>query len=147
LSHTYGENIIHVVFSTKERRKTIPHEMKERLWAYMAGICKKDKIFVHAIGGMEDHVHLLLQIPPILSLAKAVLNVKANSSKWMSNQGNKFAWQEGYSGFSVSKSEVKTVVQYIRNQEQHHSKMSFEEEFVAMLKQHGIEYDPRYVFG
>jgi len=147
LSHTRVENIIHVVFSTKERRKTIPLEMKERLWAYMGGICKKDKIFVHAIGGMEDHVHLLLQIPPTLSLAKAVLNVKAYSSKWMSGQGSKFAWQEGYGGFSISRSDFRTVSEYIRNQEQHHAKMSFEEEFVSLLKQHGIEYDPRYVFG
>jgi putative transposase len=147
MSHTRIENIVHIVFSTKERRKTIPHEMKERLWAYMAGICKKDKIFVHAIGGMEDHVHLLLQIPPTLSLAKAIMNVKANSSKWMSGQGSKFAWQEGYGAFSISRSDVKTVAEYIRNQEQHHAKMSFEEEFLGLLKQNGIEYDPRYVFG
>jgi REP element-mobilizing transposase RayT len=147
MSHTYCENIIHVVFSTKERRKTIAHEMKERLWAYMAAICKKDRIFVHAIGGIEDHVHLLLQIPATLSVAKAVLDVKANSSKWMSRQGDQFALQEGYGAFSVSRSDVKTVVQYIRNQEQHHAKMSFEEEFLALLKENDIDYDPRYVFG
>ena len=147
MSHTYVQNAIHVVFSTKERRKLIPSAMKERLWAYSAGICQGAKIFVHAIGGMEDHIHLLLQVPPTLALAKAVLTIKTNSSKWMSEQGQKFAWQKGYSGFSVSASNVAAVIKYIQNQESHHKKMTFAEEFIALLKKHGVEFDPKYVFG
>jgi putative transposase len=147
LSHTYVQNVVHIVFSTKERRKIIPRDMKERVWSYIAGICKQEKIFVHAVGGMEDHVHLLLQIPPTMTLAEAVRTVKSNSSSWMKQEIKKFAWQEGYGGFSVSKSQIPVVVRYIKNQERHHKKMSFENEFRALLEKHGIEFDPKYIFG
>jgi putative transposase len=147
LSHTYVQNVVHIVFSTKERRKIIPRDMKERVWSYIAGICKQEKIFVHAVGGMEDHIHLLLQIPPTMTLAEAVRTVKSNSSSWMKQEIKKFAWQEGYGGFSVSKSQIPVVVRYIKNQERHHKKMSFEDEFLALLEKHEIEFDPKYVFG
>jgi len=138
---------MHVVFSTKERREIIPAEMKERLWSYTAAICKHQKVFVHAIGGMEDHIHLLLQFPATIAIAEAIKTIKANSSGWMSDEIGKFAWQAGYGAFSVSKSNIATVVKYIQDQERHHRKMTFEEEFIAFLEKHGIEYDPRYVFG
>jgi len=138
---------MHVVFSTKERRKIIPPDMKERLWSYTAGICKHQKVFVHAIGGIEDHVHLLLQFPATIAISEAVKTIKANSSGWMSDQIGKFAWQEGYGAFGVSKSNLATVVEYIQNQEKHHRRMTFEDEFIALLEKHGIEYDPKYVFG
>jgi putative transposase len=147
LSHTYVQNVIHLVFSTKDRQKLVPREMKERLWSYVAGICQQEKIFVHAVGGMEDHIHLLLQVPPTMALAKAVLTIKSNSSKWMGDQGHKFSWQKGYAGFSVSASNVDAVIKYIQNQESHHKKMSFDEEFIALLKKHGVGFDPKYVFG
>jgi len=95
MSHTYAQNVVHVVFSRKERRKTIPGEMQARLWTYMAGICRKLEIRVHAIGGAENHVHLLLQIPATAVLAKTVLTIKANSSRWMNEQKRGFEWQEG----------------------------------------------------
>jgi len=125
---------MHIVFSTKERRKIIPTQMKERLWAYTAGICQHQNIFVHAIGGMEDHIHLLLQFPATLMVADAINKIKTNSSGWMSRETGKFAWQQGYGGFGVSKSNIAAVVRYIQNQEQHHKKMTFEEEFIALLK-------------
>ena len=144
MAHTYVQNLIHLVFSTKERRKLVPKDQQPRLWGYMAGICKKEKIFVHEIGGMEDHAHMLVQLPPTLSLSDAVLEIKTSSSRWM---GRNFAWQRGFGGFSVSASNVDAVVRYIRTQESHHKKMSFDEEFIALLKKHGVAFDPKYVFG
>ena len=147
MSHTYFQNVMHIVFSTKERRKLIPTEMKESLWAYTAAICQHQGVFVHSIGGMDDHIHMLLQFPPTLMIADAIRDIKANSSGWMSDEIGRFAWQKGYGGFGVSRSNIAAVVRYIQNQEQHHRKMTFEEEFIALLKKHGIEYDLRYVFG
>ncbi len=138
---------MHIVFSTKERQKIIPTQMKERLWSYTPGICQREGIFVHATGGMEDHIHLLLQFPATLVIADAIRDIKSISSGWMSREIGQFGWQQGYGGFGVSKSNIAAVVRYIQNQERHHRKMTFEEEFIALLEKHGIEYDPRYVFG
>jgi REP element-mobilizing transposase RayT len=91
MSHSYSQNLIHLVFSTKERRKTISKAMQPRLWPYMSAICQKNKIFVYAIGGMEDHVHILMRLSPTLAEAQAILLIKAYSSKWM---GKGFAWQK-----------------------------------------------------
>ena len=144
MSHTYAHNPVHVVFSTKDRRKLIPIEIKPRLWAYIAGVCKNHKIFVHQIGGMEDHLHMLVEIPLTLSFSDALEQIKTNSSRWM---GRQFAWQRGFGVFGVSASNQDAVVRYIRNQEVHHRKRTFEDEFIALLKKHGVKYDPRYVFG
>jgi len=146
MAHSYFQCIMHIVFSTKHRKKTTPKAMKTRLWSYVAAICQKRKIFVHAIGGTEDHIHLLLQFPSMLLVPKAINAIKVNSSGWMSGFSRSFAWQDGYGAFSVSKSSVPKVVRYIQDQERHHKKMTFEHEFIAMLEKHGIAYDPKYVF-
>ena len=147
MAHSFSQNHIHLVFSTKERRKSIAKELQPRLWAYLAGICKNHEMIALIIGGTEDHAHLLFHLPPKLALAKAVLLLKSNSSKWMSEQGREFSWQEGYGAFSVSSSNLDSVIRYIQNQEAHHRKIGFEEEFRAILTKHGIEYDPKYLFG
>ena len=147
MAHTFSRNHVHVIFSTKERRKTIPKELQPRLWAYLAGICKNHEMIALTIGGMDDHVHLLFHLPPKLALAKAVLLLKSNSSKWIGEQGREFSWQEGYAAFSVSSSNLDSVTRYIQNQEAHHRKIGFDEEFRAILTKHGIEYDSKYLFG
>jgi putative transposase len=147
MAHSYSRIHIHLIFSTKERRNFISKELQPLLWAYIAGICKKYEMIAVAIGGTENHVHILFHLSPKISLAKAVQHIKANSSKWMGEQGIEFAWQEGYGAFSVSSSNLDQVAGYICNQEAHHRKFSFEEEFRALLKKHGVEYDPKYVMG
>jgi putative transposase len=147
MSHAFSRNHIHLIFSTKERRKTIPKELQPKLWAYLAGIGKSYEMIVLMVGGTQDHVHLLFHLPPKLALAKAVQLLKSNSSKWMSDQIQGFSWQEGYAAFSVSSLNIDSVTRYIQNQETHHRKIGFDEEFQAILTKHGIEYDPKYLFG
>ena len=139
MSHAFVKNHIHLVFGTKNRTTMIPRDVQANLWSYLAGICRNQEMAAIAINGMEDHAHLLFHLPPIMSLAKAVQLLKANSSKWMNEHGRRFAWQEGYSAFSVSISNTATVAKYIRNQEQHHRKMTFEQEYRALLQKHGVE--------
>ncbi len=144
MSHTYVQNFLHVVFSTKERRKIIPLDRRTKLWAYMAGVCSKAKILPHEIGGMDDHAHLLMQLPPTLSLSDAILEIKTSSSRWL---GKSFAWQRGFAAFSVSASNKAAVVRYIQTQDVHHKKMDYDSELIALLKKHGVQYDPKYVLG
>ena len=147
MAHSYSRSHIHLVFSTKDRRNAIAKDWQPRLWAYLAGICKNHEMIALSVGGTENHVHILFHVPPILALAKAVALLKANSSKWMGEHGIKFSWQEGYGAFSVSSSNLDQVTRYIQNQEAHHRKTSFEDEFRALLQKHGVEYDSKYVFG
>jgi putative transposase len=147
MSHSYSQNHLHIVFSTKERRKLIKPPMQPNLWSYMAGIARNHGFLVLANGGMEDHVHLLIQLPPVLALAQAISLLKANSAKWMNEHGKTFSWQQGYGAFSVSASNLSAVERYIANQERHHRKMTYEQEFEGLLRKHRIPFDPRYVFG
>lgn len=147
MSHSYAQNHIHLVFSTKNREKLLERKFLPRLWAYTAAVCKNHDLLPFAVGGMEDHLHLLFRLPATMALSNAVTLIKSNSSKWIRERGKGFAWQEGYGAFSVSSSNVDAVVRYIDNQEAHHRKVGFENEFVSLLKKHGITFDPKYVFG
>jgi putative transposase len=147
VSHTFARIHIHLIFSTKERQKLISQEMQPKLWAYMASICHNKGVEPIAINGTDNHAHVLFHLPPVMALAKAVNLIKTNSSGWMSDHKRGFAWQDGYGAFSVSESNTDAVIRYIRYQEKHHRKRSFEQEFVAFLKRHHVKYDPRYVFG
>jgi len=140
---------MHCTFSTKDRYPAIDSELESRLWPYLEGIAKENRMKALAIGGTADHVHALLSLPGMMSFAKAVQLIKGGSSKWIHDtfpNQKKFAWQEGYGAFSVSASQVPKTVAYITNQKEHHRKKSFDEEFLELLKKHGIEFDPRYVF-
>jgi REP element-mobilizing transposase RayT len=148
MGHSYISELVHCVFSTKQRRGLIPMESQPRLWSFLGGIARKNGFKAVAIGGTENHVHLLLSIPATIPLAKAVQLLKGGSSKWMNETGNvRFGWQEGYGAFSISISQQRKTVEYINSQAEHHKKRSFEEEFLAFLQKHGIAYDPKFVWG
>jgi REP element-mobilizing transposase RayT len=147
MGHAYFRNHLHVIFSTKDRRKTIARQLQPTLWRYLAGICRSHGIAALEAGGMEDHVHILLELPPTVALGRAMMLVKANSSRWMSERVQGFSWQEGYGAFAVSASNVDRVIRYIHNQEAHHRRRTFEDEFRELLRKHGVEYDPKHVFG
>ncbi len=140
MSHTHVSNRVHCIFSTKDRRKLVPVTFKPRLWAYIDATCKKLGLKTFAVGGMEDHVHLLIALPPTMDLSTAMQKVKANSSRFTSQETRPgFAWQPGFGGFSVSISHMDATVAYIRDQEQHHRKRTFDEEWQEILRRHGIE--------
>ncbi len=145
MSHTHASNLVHCVFSTKDRANLIEHP--DALCRYISGIANAKHIILLAAGGTANHLHLLISLPPKMPVAQAVRDLKGNSSRMLGEMGQRFAWQEGYGAFSVSYSQRQVVVDYIANQEAHHQKWSFEEEFVALLRTAGVEYDPRYVFG
>ena len=130
MSHSFSKNHQHIVFSTIERRKIIPADLQPRLWAYCAGICRNHDMFVGEIGGMDDHIHLLIELPAILAVADAVRLIKSNSSTWMREMTKDFGWQKGYAAFSVSASNRTSVKAYIRNQPDHHRKLDFKQEFI-----------------
>jgi putative transposase len=142
--HTLASNLVHCVFSTKDRADLIRE--RERTWQYMTGIARTKKIPLLAIGGTANHVHLLVALPPALCLAKAVQDLKGNTSRWLGEISNGFAWQRGYGAFSVSESRRQAVIDYIGGQEEHHQKWSFEQEFLTLLRSSKIEFDPKYIF-
>jgi len=144
LMHTLAANLVHCVFSTKDRGDLIREP--ERTWQYIAGIARTKKIPLIAIGGTSNHVHLLLALPPSMCLAKVVQDLKGNSSRWLNELPQSFAWQRGYGAFSVSKSRRQAVIDYIDGQETHHRKWSFEQEFLTHLRNSKIAFDPHYVF-
>jgi REP element-mobilizing transposase RayT len=149
MSHAYVSNLMHCTFSTKERYPFIDSDLESRLWPYLGGIARENRMKALAIGGTSDHLHALLSLPGMMSFAKAVQLIKGGSSKWVHDtfpsQG-KFGWQEGYGAFSVSASQVPKTIDYINNQKEHHRRKTFQEEFVDLLKKHGIEFDLRLLF-
>ena len=150
MSQSLVKNLVHLVYSTKHRKSWIPESIRDSLWAYQAGVFKELESPALIIGGVEDHVHALFMLSKNYALKKIVEEVKKASSKWMKTTdgtGNKdFTWQAGYAGFSVSESNVPVVKEYIRNQAEHHKKVSFQDELRLLLKRHGIEYDERYIW-
>jgi putative transposase len=148
LSHTSGNILLHMIFSTQGRRPVIKPEFRNYLFAYLGGIVREIHATALIINGTADHVHMLLRIRPAQSAAEIVRVVKANSSKWVrAKWSSDFAWQTGYGVFSVSESNVPAVKKYIAEQEEHHKKHSFQEEFLSFLKKNHVEYDERYIWG
>ena len=149
MSQSYKNVLIHYVFSTKYRERLITEELQPRLWSYMGGIARKNDMKALAIGGIEDHVHLLISLPATLTIAKAIKLIKGGSSKWVHDtfpEYNHFKWQGGYGAFSVSYLGKKTVIAYINGQKKHHLRKSFKREYVSILKKHEIDYDNKYIW-
>ena len=146
---TFTNLLYHITFSTKQRVPLITNDFQEELYKYIGGIIRAEGGTQLEIGGIADHVHLLVKFKPSVTVSEMLNRIKANSSKWV-NENNKskqrFSWQEGYGAFSVSESQVSVVREYIQNQEVHHRKQTFQEEFIAILERHGVEYDPRYLW-
>jgi REP element-mobilizing transposase RayT len=147
MSHTYSNLIYHVVFSTKERVPLITKQTRPELYAYLGALVKELKGAPLIINGIDDHVHLLISLPPTVSPSDAMRLIKSNSSRWMSERmGIDFSWQKGFGIFSVSRSGVNAVVEYIRDQELHHAKRDFRSEFITMLDKNGVEFEEKYLW-
>ena len=148
MSHTYVSELAHCVFSTKHRRNLIKPEIQSALWAFIGGIARRNGFTALIVGGTENHVHVLLSLPATVPLAKAMQLIKGASSHWMNeNHAQDFAWQQGYGAFTIGVSQKANTVAYIQSQAEHHRKRSFEDEFLAFLQKHNVEYDPRHIWG
>jgi REP-associated tyrosine transposase len=147
MSHTSGNILLHFIFSTEGRRPSIKPAFRDDLFEYLGGIVREMNGTALIINGANDHVHMLIRVRPAHSASEIARVVKANSSRWVREKHSAgFAWQTGYGVFSVSESTVVAVTKYIAEQEEHHKKRSFQEEFVAFLKKNRVEYDPKYIW-
>jgi len=146
MSHTYATNLVHCVFSTKGRIDSIPNGIRERLYAYLFGIARNLGIEILAMGGTANHIHILMALPAKFPLSYAVRDLKANSSRWMTENGPRFCWQEGFGAFSYSHSQLTDVIRYIQNQVQHHEVKGFREEYLEFLQKFQVPYEERYLF-
>ena len=147
MSDTYSNLSVHLVFSTKDRMPLLTRDVRDHVFPYIGGIVKRQGGTIIAVGGMPDHVHIVVRLPANVCVADFVRVVKSNSSKKTNEHvtGMKFGWQRGYGAFSVSQSALSAVVQYIRNQDQHHRHRSFQDELKILLTKHGIDYDERFL--
>jgi REP element-mobilizing transposase RayT len=149
MANTYTQIHLQFVFAVKYRNGIIHASFKEELYKYISGIIKENNHKLLAINGMPDHLHIFIGMRPSQSISDLLQDIKGSSSKWINEKKFlkvKFEWQEGYGAFSYSKSHVNNVISYIQNQENHHKKESFREEYLKFLKVFEIEYDERYIF-
>lgn len=150
MANTYSQCFYHIVFSTKERVKFISPDIEQRVWAYIGGILKNHDMTAIIVGGIEDHIHVLVLAKPSMAPSQIAKLIKGESSKWIHIEFPhlaKFSWQDGYAVFTVNKSIVPSVVDYIKRQREHHSSKTFEIEYRELLERHEIDYDERYLLG
>jgi REP element-mobilizing transposase RayT len=149
MAHTFTNLLIHAVFSTSGRGPLLDDTIRPDVHAYIGGILREMRAVPIAIGGTNDHVHLLTRLPANLAVADCMRVVKTNSSRWLKErwpQRRLFAWQGGYGAFSVSESRRSAVIRYIESQAEHHRRISFQDEFLKLLRSHNVEFDERYVW-
>ena len=146
MSQSYTSSLYHCVWSTRYRRRSIRTQFQQDLWECLAAIAKKKHMKALAVGGIEDHVHVLLSIPATIDIARAIQLIKGGASKWVNETFQKltrFSWQKGYGAFSIGISQLEDTIDYINRQAEHHAQRSFQDEFVAMLDKNRISYDPQ----
>ncbi|KQO32649.1 transposase [Flavobacterium sp. Leaf82] len=149
MANTYTQIHIHFVFAVKFRQAMIHNDWKDQLYKYIAGIVNNNNHKLLAINGMPDHIHILIGIRPAQSISDLLKNIKQDSSKWINKNKflpNHFEWQEGYGAFSYSKSQLAAVINYINNQELHHKKKTFREEYIDFLEKFEVDYDKKFIF-
>lgn len=149
MANTYSQIYIQVVFAVQQRASLIRPEWRDELFKYISGIINNKGQKLIAIGGVADHIHILLGIKPTTALSELVRDIKANSSAFVNEKRltkGKFSWQEGFGAFSYSRSQIDTVAKYVRNQEAHHSTRSFREAYRELLERFDVDYDERYLF-
>jgi len=149
MAHTYTQIYIHYVFATHRRLRAFDQDRQKELYDYIAGIIRSMQCFVQCIGGMEDHVHILIGMHPSVSISDCAGKIKANSTRFVNEKGwalGKFSWQEGYGAFSVSQSNLEAVRAYIKDQRNHHLGKDFIEEYEALLRRHNVAHDQKYIF-
>jgi REP element-mobilizing transposase RayT len=149
MANTYSQIYLQVVFAVKGRKSLIQSEWKDELYKYICGVVNGKKEKVYAIGGVADHIHILLSVKPNILLSDLVRDIKCNSSKWINERqyvDGKFQWQEGFGAFSYTHWHLDTIINYINNQEDHHKKKSFKDEYLEFLEKFYIEYDEKYLF-
>ena len=149
MANTYTALHYHFIFSTKHRKPWITSDIEERIWKYLGGIARTNSMNPLRTGGLEDHIHILLGAPPTIAPSKIAQLIKGGSSAWIHDTFphlREFGWQDGYGAFTVSKSAIPDVTEYITNQREHHRVRTYQDEYRALLERHGIEYDERYLW-
>ena len=149
MTNTYTQIHIQFVFAVKYRKGLIGEEWKDELYKYITGIIKNNKHKLLIINGMPDHIHILIGMRPTQSVSDLMQDIKGDSSKWINGKKfmkEKFEWQEGYGAFSYGKSQIKNVISYIENQEKHHRKKTFKEEYMEFLQKFEIDYNEQFIF-
>ncbi len=149
MANTYSQIFYHVVFAVKHRQSLITHSIKDELYKYITGVINNQKQVLFIINGMPDHVHLLLNCKPDVNLSNLVKEIKEHSTKFINDKKiipGKFYWQGGFGAFSVGRRDIPNVIRYIKNQEEHHSKKNFKDEYLEFLKENEIEFEEKYIF-
>lgn len=149
MANTYSQIYIQIVFAVDGRLSLIRDEFKEELYKYITGIVRNNKQKLIAINGMSDHVHVLIGLKPAMALADLVRDIKADSSDFINRKKwvrGRFNWQQGYGAFSYGHSQLNTIIRYIQNQEQHHRRRSFKDEYLAWLKKFEVPFEEKYIF-
>jgi|ERR1041384_6212666 len=145
MAHSYTNLTFHIVYGTRERRPLIDEEFRPRLYEYLGGTIRGLKGISLEIGGVEDHLHILVKLPPTIAVSDFLEKLKANTSKWSKSVRRGFSWQDGYAAFTVSESQVERVRRYLQNQREHHARSSFRDELISLLEAHGVNHDPSLI--